>query len=91
MSQDDWQWYLNHEKEVYEKCEPFFFYQGDDDPLRQLNQELGFPKTLFYWLGFRIIEFYVQKHGQDSWLDIYEMSVKEVLDRSGYKEYIKNL
>lgn len=91
MSKVDWQWYQNHEKEVYEKCEPYFFYQGDEDPLRQLDKELNAPKTLFYWLGFRIVEFYVKNHGEDSWLDIYELPVKDVLEESGYQEYIENL
>ena len=91
MSETDWQWYITHEKEVYEKCEPFFYYQGDEDPLRQLGEELNAPKTLFYWLGFRIVEFYVKKHGMESWLDIYELPVYEVLEKSGYKEYIERL
>ncbi|MEM6525817.1 MAG: DUF2268 domain-containing putative Zn-dependent protease [Bacteroidota bacterium] len=91
MNNKEWQWYLDHEKEVYQKCEPFFFYQGNDDPLRQLNQDLNAPKTLFYWLGFRIIEFYTQKYGENSWLDIYELPVNEVLEKSGYKQYIEKL
>lgn len=91
MSQTDWEWYLNHEKEVYKKCEPFFYYQGDEDPLRRLGQELNAPKTLFYWLGFRIIEFYVKKYGEDSWLDIYDLPVKDVLEKSGYPKYVSTL
>ena len=91
MSEQDWQWYAEHEKEVYEKCAPFFYYEGDEDPLRQLHQDLGAPKTLFYWLGFRIVDFYVQKHGDASWLDLYELPVQEVLEKSGYAEYIKGL
>lgn len=91
MSNTDWQWYLTHEKEVYLKCKPFFYYQGDEDPLRQLSKELNAPKTLFYWLGFRIVEFYVQEHGEESWLDIYDLPVKEVLEKSGYQEYIDSL
>lgn len=91
MSEADWQWYLNHEKEIYKKCEHCFYYQGDEDPLRQLGKELDAPRTLFYWLGFRIVEFYVEKHGKDAWLDIYELPVKDVLEKSGYQEYIENL
>lgn len=91
MSEEDWQWYLNHEQEVFKKCEPFFYYQGEGDPLRQLNKELDAPKTLFYWLGFRIVESYVKKHGEQSWLDVYELPVKEVLEKSGYRNHIDSL
>lgn len=91
MTKDEWDWYLLHEKEIFNKCAPHFFYKGREDPLRKLGPEMKAPKTLFYWLGFRIIEFYVEKHGSDSWKDIYDMPVKEVLDKSGYREYINGL
>lgn len=91
MTADEWNWYLLHEKEIFDKCAPYFYYKGKEDPLRKLGPELNAPKTLFYWLGFRIVESYVEKHGADSWKDIYELPVREVLDRSGYKEHIEAL
>lgn len=91
MTEEDWDWYLEHEKEVYNKCAPYFFYKGDEDPLRNLGNEMNAPKTLFYWLGFRIIDYYVNEHGPDSWKDIYDLTVKEVLDKSGYIQYVNGL
>ena len=91
MTEDEWNWYLLHEKEIFNKCSPYFFYNGEDDPLRKLGPEMNAPKTLFYWLGFRIVESYTRKYGSDSWKDIYDMPVKEVLDKSGYREYIEGL
>ena len=91
MTENEWKWYLLHEKEIYELCSPYFFYSGEGDPLRKLGSEMNAPKTLFYWLGFRIVEFYVNKHGIDSWKDIYELPVKEVLDKSEYVKYIDGL
>ncbi len=91
MTEDDWSWYMHHEKEIYEKCAQHFFYQGNNDPLRNLGPELGAPKTLFYWLGFRIVEAYVERHGKDSWKDIYDLPVREVLKKSGYPEYVEAL
>ncbi len=91
MSDDEWNWYLQHEKEVYNRCAPYFFYKGQEDPLRKLGEEMNAPKTLFYWLGFRIVEFYVKEHGPDSWKDIFDLPVGDVLERSGYKEYISDL
>lgn len=91
MNELEWQWYLDHEKEIYQRCAPYFYYQGNEDPLRQLGSEMDAPKTLFYWLGFRIVEFYTATHGQESWKEIYNLPVKEVLEKSGYQEYIENL
>lgn len=91
MTEEEWEWYLLHEKEIYNRCSRYFYYSGDEDPLRNLGDEMDAPKTLFYWLGFRIVEFYVNAHGPDSWTDIYDLSVKEVLDRSQYKQYIEEL
>lgn len=88
MTEKDWEWYLLHEKEIYTKCAQYFYYSGDEDPLRKLGDEMDAPKTLFYWLGFRIVEFYVNAHGPDSWKDIYDLSVKEVLERSQYEKFI---
>ncbi|WP_200975114.1 DUF2268 domain-containing putative Zn-dependent protease [Echinicola sp. 20G] len=89
MSEAEWQWYLDHEKEIFEQCAPHFFQSGEDDPLRQLGKEMGAPKTLFYWLGFRIIEKYVQNHGKGSWKDIYELPIKDVLEQSNYAESLR--
>lgn len=91
MTEEEWQWYLLHEKEIYQKCSSYFYYNGDEDPLRKLGSEMESPKTLFYWLGFRIVEFYANKHGDDSWKDLYELPVKEILEKSGYEEYINDL
>jgi uncharacterized protein YjaZ len=91
MTVDEWNWYLLHEKEIFDKCAPYFYYKGEEDPLRKLGPDLNAPKTLFYWLGFRIVEFYVKEHGSESWKDIYNLPVKEVLDKSRYKEYINGL
>ena len=42
------------------------------------------PKTLNYWLGFRIVEAYVKKHGKESWKDIYTKPISEIYRQSGY-------
>jgi uncharacterized protein YjaZ len=91
MTDNDWNWYIKNEKEIYNKCSQYFYYNGDDDPLRNLGTEMNAPKTLFYWLGFRIIDSYVNKNGPDSWKDIYNLPVKEVLEKSGYEKYINEL
>lgn len=92
MSESEWNWYLENEKQLFTELEPFFDDKSGDNPLlRNDNFQLfkDAPKTLYYWLGFRIVEKYIEKNGVDNWEDIYEMNVAEVLAKSGYEEYIK--
>lgn len=86
MSEADWQWYLGHEREIFEKVKMYFDKTGEN-PLLANNKFKLFPdapKTLFYWLGFRIIEAYVNHHGPNSWKDIYHLSSAEIFEGSGY-------
>ncbi|TRW27508.1 hypothetical protein FMM05_02380 [Flavobacterium zepuense] len=94
MTKADWDWYMQHEKEIFTKCLPYFMDESGDNPLLRNEKFKLFPdapQSLNYWLGYRIIDFYVQKHGKDSWKDIYTMPIKEVYEKSGYKEYINTL
>ena len=94
MSQEDWGWYLENEKDMFIKLKPYFSDQTGDNPLFRNEKYKLFPdapKTLFYWMGFRIIENYVNTHGEDSWRDIYKMDVGKVLEESKYEEFIDGL
>jgi hypothetical protein len=94
MTENDWNWYMKNEKEIFNKLSPFFKDESGDNPLMRNDKHQLFPnapKTLNYWLGFRIIESYVKLNGENSWKDIYEMNVQEVLDNSEYENYIKGL
>lgn len=94
MSESDWNWYLKNEKRLFTELKPFFNDKSGDNPLlRNDNFQLfkDAPKTLYYWLGFRIVEKYIEKNGAHSWKDIYEMNVAEVLAKSGYEGYIKGI
>lgn len=89
-----WSWYVRHEKAIFIKSKPYFGDTSGDNPLLKNDQYQllpGAPKTLFYWLGFRIVEHYVNKHGRDSWKQLYTMRAAEVLQKSGYEKYIQRL
>lgn len=93
MTEANWQWYLEHEKALYTTLKPYFSDESGNNPLLRNDQFELFkdaPKSLNYWLGFRIIEKYVEKHGPDSWRDIYQLDVQEVLEKSGYEKYVEN-
>lgn len=94
MEEKDWDWYLLYEKDIFNTLKPYFDDSSGDNPLlrndiHQLYPEA--PKTLYYWLGFRIVERYTMLHGEDSWKDLYGMNARDILERSGYIEYIKGL
>ncbi|BDD08029.1 hypothetical protein FUAX_04610 [Fulvitalea axinellae] len=91
MTEKEWEWYLNNEKQIYAKTKEYFTDTSGDNPLLRNGKYKLFedaPKTLYYWMGFRIVEKYVEIHGPGSWRDIYEMNVRDVFERSGYAEFI---
>lgn len=94
MTESDWNWYLKNEKQLFQKLNKYFNDESGDNPLLRNDKLKLFkdaPKSLNYWLGFRIIEKYVEKNGTDSWRDIYTLNVEDVLEKSGYEQYIHKL
>jgi uncharacterized protein YjaZ len=94
MSQQQWDWYIKNEKVIFNKVKNFFSDISGNNPLLKNDKIKLFPdalKTLNYWLGFRIIMKYVEKNGKDSWKDLYTLTAKEVLLKSGYEDYIEKL
>lgn len=94
MTQKQWEWYVKNEKEIFNKVKDYFSDDSGNNPLLRNDKIKLFPhapKTLNYWLGFRIITKYVEKYGKESWKDIYKLNAKEVLLKSGYEDYINNL
>ena len=94
MTKSDFNWYLEHEKQLFNELKQYFNDESGDNPLLRNDKLKLFedaPKSLNYWLGFRIIEKYVEKNGMDSWKNIYELDVEDVLEKSGYEQYINEL
>lgn len=94
MTKENWDWYIKNEKEIFIKTKSFFSDSSGNNPLLRNDKHKLFPdapKSLNYWLGFRIISEYVKKYGTDSWKDIYKLTAKEVIQRSEYEKYIEKL
>lgn len=94
ISQQDWNWFVKNEKQLYTQLKPYFSDTSGKNPLLQNDKIKLFPeapKNINYWMGFRIIEKYVEKNGPDSWKDVYRLSPRELLDKSGYEKFIDNL
>lgn len=94
MSKENWDWYIAHEKEIFTKVKSYFSDASGNNPLLRNDRIKLFPdapKTLNYWLGYRIVAKYVEKYGKDSWKDLYTSTPKDVLKKSGYEDYIDSL
>ncbi len=98
MTSTEFQWYLDHEKEIFEKSLGYLDNTSSEKTPYQCNCRAGgcaqlfnAPKTICYFLGFRIVEAYEHKHGEGSWKDVYSLPLKEFVAKSGYAEYIRSL
>ncbi|MBF9255673.1 hypothetical protein I2I11_20415 [Pontibacter sp. 172403-2] len=99
MSEEDWNWYLQHEKEIFVKSRPYLLESSEKVTPYSCSCGMHRGKKLFedaphsicYWLGFRIIESYERNNGVGSWKDVYELPAREVLAKSGYENYINSL
>ncbi len=85
---EEWRWAIVHEKELTAAARPYLASKDrkDDDRLAARNQRLleGSPAAAGYFLGFRIVERYVERHGAKSWTEAIDLPVREVLGRSAY-------
>ncbi|MEM9051324.1 MAG: DUF2268 domain-containing putative Zn-dependent protease [Bacteroidota bacterium] len=94
MSANDWEWYMMNEKRLFTELNQYFDDESGDNPLLRNDRHQLFkeaPRTLNYWMGFRIIENYIERHGPESWKDLYELDVQTVLKLSEYEDYIDSL
>lgn len=53
---------------------------------RSRNDKLSskLPGAIGYYIGYRIVEAYVKKHGENSWKDVFTKSPKEIYETSGF-------
>ena len=92
----NYDWCLQHEKKNFEKAKPLLFSTKKSDFIKlggaiENSFIEGSPGKLGYFIGYRIIEEYVNKNGDDSWRNVYKLNVKELLNKSGYEKYISEL
>lgn len=84
------QYCLDNEKTIFNKLKPYLFTNNREHALALADRgQKPFkegPGAIGYFVGYRICEAYVKKHGKESWKDLYSLSPREVLLKSGYGE-----
>jgi len=50
---------------------------------RKYKFDVNYPGAIGYFIGFRMVEEYVEKFGEGSWKDIYSLPAVEVMQKSG--------
>lgn len=87
-TEDEWKWALDHESELVAAAKPYLRSTKRDDVNRfaARNEKLldGGPTAAGYFLGFRLVQSYVAKHGARSWVDLLDLPLGQALTRSGY-------
>jgi hypothetical protein len=87
-SDEEWDRAMAHEKDLAAAASPYLESKRrqDTDRLAARNQRLleSGPTAAGYFLGFRIMQRYVEKRGAGSWVEAIDLPVREVLSRSGY-------
>ncbi len=87
-SESEWDWTVAHESELWRIARGQLEdtsravidqYQRSD---RRLHPE-G-PPRVGYFLGFRISEAYMARHGPDALVNLFQLSARKILDDSGY-------
>jgi hypothetical protein len=85
---EEWARGLAHETELVTAASPYLGSKlgRDADRFAARNQRLldSGPNAAGYFLGFRIMQRYVEKRGAAAWVEAIDLPVREVLLRSGY-------
>jgi hypothetical protein len=88
FQEHEWSWAVEHEDALWEAARVILASgdRADTDRVTHRGRQLipGSPGAAGYFLGFRMVEAYVAQRGPDSWQEIFDLPVAEVLSRSGY-------
>lgn len=91
--EEEWRWALENEKELLNrfKKEMFLKDKAIENQYATRNHTFanGAPGAIDYFIGFRIVQAYVEKHGENSWKDIFDMSSREIWEKSEYKRFVE--
>ncbi|MGE5090528.1 MAG: DUF2268 domain-containing putative Zn-dependent protease [Bacillota bacterium] len=84
--EDGWSWALAHEADLRVAAAPLLRSKRREDVDRVSSRSehliAGSPGADGYFLGYRLVQAYVAKRGRDSWKEIYDLPVADVVTRA---------
>lgn len=87
-SEAEWIWALEHERLLWQAAEPLLKSRDRSvhDRFRAARARIvpEGPGKAGYFLGYRIVDAYVKRHGDDSWRRLFTLPVAQILRESGY-------
>jgi uncharacterized protein YjaZ len=87
-SNKEWRWAMENEDALKRFIKPILMSKQRADIESVANRRAypidDGPSAIGYFIGYRIVQSYVDKHGQSTWKDLISMPVSEVLRKSNY-------
>lgn len=87
-SQSEWDWAVAHEPELWriarEQLDDTSRTITDRYQRSDLRLHPEGPTRVGYFLGYRISEAYIARHGRDALIDLFRLPARKILDDSGY-------
>jgi hypothetical protein len=88
-TEPEWQWALAHEKELWAAAEPLLSSKerATLDRFRSARARVipEGPAKVGYFLGYRIVDAYVKRHGESAWRALFDLPIAQILRDSGYR------
>ena len=87
-SRAEWDWAIAHESELWDlameqlgdtSAAVIHRYQAADQRVHPDG-----PTHVGYFLGYRIAEAYIARHGEDALVGLFRLSARKILEESGY-------
>lgn len=93
FTDQEWDYAIQNEAKIFAKVKEKLqsTNRAEIDKFARANTYIweNSPDRLAYFIGLRIIQAYVEKNGADSWKEIYDLPLSEVLQKSDYENFIK--
>jgi hypothetical protein len=86
-TEEDYEFCKAHEQEIVQTIADVYtstdLTKIDSFGNRGIRLEDNYPTAIGYFIGLRIVEEYVSRHGSNSWKEIYDLTPEQVLHKSG--------
>jgi hypothetical protein len=92
FTNEEWDYSVKNESRIFDFAKDKL-QSNDYDIIARFNKWHCYiwensPDRLAYFIGFRIIQAYVEKNGKDSWKEIYDLPLSEVMAKSEYLRFL---